>query len=270
MSRSFSTGGSIPFYEHGAAAQFLALRGGQTLGRILVSDDSRYNEEHYSNVGCFGMFECADDPAMARALLDAAAGWLRGRGRTSIMGPIDYSTNYPCGLLVDGFDTPPRIMSNHNRPYYAALLESWGLEKAKDFYCWWFLDPRNMMQRWADRAERIAAAGEDRHSPLPPRRLRRRSRPLQGNLQRSRCSENWGFVSLSDAEFRYFAKRLTRLAPPDLVLLAEVDGRPAGFSITLPDMNEAIGPLNGRLTNFGLPINLLRFCGGRSASRPPA
>ncbi len=247
-----------PFYEHGAAAQFLAARGGRTQGRILVSDDSRYNQEHSSNVGCFGMFECPDDPQMARALMDAAAGWLRRRGRTSIMGPMDYSTNYACGLLVDGFDTPPRIMSNHNRPYYAALLESWGMQKAKDFFCWWFLDTRNMMQRWASRAERLQRRGKIVVRPFRLDDFDADAARCLGIYNQS-MRNNWGFVSLSDAEFHYFAKRLTRLAPPELVLLAEVDGQPAGFSITLPDMNEAIAGLGGRLTKFGLPINLLRF-----------
>ena len=148
-----------PFYLHGEAVQFLAFRGGVPRGRILASDDSRYNQEHSSNVGCFGMFECPDDPEMAHALLDAAAGWLKARGRTSLMGPIDYSVNYPCGLLVDGFDWPPRIMTNHNRPYYAGLLESWGLAKVKDFYCWWFVDPHNMLERWNKRASPAARAG---------------------------------------------------------------------------------------------------------------
>ena len=105
------------------------------------------------------MFECPDDPEMAHALLDAAAGWLNGRGRTSVMGPIDYSTNYACGLLVDGFDTPPRIMRNHNRPYYGGLLESWGLRKAKDIYCWWFIDPQNMVERWREPGRAVCGSG---------------------------------------------------------------------------------------------------------------
>ena len=115
-----------PFYLHGAAEKFIAYRDGVPQGRILVSDDPRYNAEHQSNTGCFGMFESADDPEMAQGLIDAAAKWLRDRGRTAILGPIDYSTNYSCGLLVEGFDTPPRIMDNHNPPYYAGLLESCG------------------------------------------------------------------------------------------------------------------------------------------------
>ena len=145
-----------PFYLHGEAAQFLALRGGVPMGRILVSDDSHYNQQQSANVGCFGMFEFADDPEMAHALLDAAAGWLKARGRTAMQGPIDYSINYACGLLVDGFDAPPRIMTNHNRPYYVGLLESWGLRKVKDFYCWWFVD---VHKRWRERAERLQQRG---------------------------------------------------------------------------------------------------------------
>ena len=148
-----------PFHLHGTAAQFVAFRAGAAVGRILVSDDPRYNERHQANVGCFGMFECIDDRPTAHALLDAAAGWLRARGRTAIVGPTDYSANYACGLLVDGFDTPPRVMMNHNPPYYAALLESWGLAKVKDLYAWWFVDPHDLAAKWQRRADWLARRG---------------------------------------------------------------------------------------------------------------
>lgn len=247
-----------PFFLHGAAEKFVAYRDGVPRGRILVSDDPRYNAEHNSNLGCFGSFESADDPEMAAALLDAAAGWLRARGRTAIMGPIDYSTNYICGLLVEGFHMPPLVLDNHNPPYYAGLLESWGLAKAKDLYCWWFLDPKDMGALWRERAERILKRGKIVIREFNIRdfdaEVRRCSAVYNGAMER-----NWGFVSLTEAEFRYMAKRLKELAEPKMVLLAEVDGYPVGFSITLPDMNEAARPLNGRLFPFGLPINLVRF-----------
>jgi GNAT superfamily N-acetyltransferase len=251
-----------PFYQHGAATQYIALRGGETVGRVLVSDDPRYNAQHAENLGCFGMFDCDNDPAAAHALLDAAAGWLSARGRTAIRGPIDYSLNYPCGLLVDGFDTPPRIMMNHNRRYHARLLESWGLTKAKDLYAWWFVDPYHLMDKWRKLADRIA------------RRGRIRVRPFQADdfeAEVRRCTEiynaamvdNWGFVALTDAEFHYTAEQLRKLAIADIVLLAEMDGRPVGISVTLPDVNEAIRPLNGRLTSYGLPFGLLKFLRGK-------
>ncbi len=247
-----------PFYLHGEATQFIAVRGGETLGRILVSDDPLCNQLHRENLGCFGMFECLDDQAAADALLGAAADWLRRRGRTTIRGPIDYSMNYPCGLLVEGFDTPPRIMMNHNRRYYARLLESWGLRKAKDLFAWWFVDPNDLAGKWQARADRLARRGEIKIRPFRTDDFVAEVGRCQA-IYNEAMGELWGFAKLSEAEFEYFAKRLSRLAMADQVLLAEVRGRPVGFSVTLPDINEAIRPLNGRLTRFGLPIGLLRF-----------
>lgn len=255
-----------PFYLHGAAAQFLALRAGRVMGRILASDDPNYNREHQANVGCFGMFESIDDEGVAAALLDAAADWLRSRGRNVLRGPIDYSLNYNCGLLIDGFDTPPRIMMNHNPPYYARLLESWGLAKAKDMYAWWFDADQPAMIDWRRRAERLA------------KRVRFLVRPLRLNdlnAEIQRCKEvynaawerSWGFVKMTDAEFNYLAKHLKLIAMPDLLLLAEADGRPIGFSMTLPDLNEALRPVNGRLFHWGLPVGLFRLNRGRRQIR---
>ena len=127
-----------PFYKHGDAALFLARRDDQIVGRIMASDDPRYNEVHQTNVGCFGLFESIDDRDVAAALFEAAAKWLRARGRDEMMGPIDYSTNYMCALLVDGFQYPPTILTAHNPPYYAALIENYSFVKAKDWYAWWF------------------------------------------------------------------------------------------------------------------------------------
>jgi GNAT superfamily N-acetyltransferase len=247
-----------PFYKHGEATQFIALRGGETVGRILVSDDPNYNRQWKTNLGCFGMFESIDDPETAHALLDAAAGWLRGRGRAGIMGPIDYSTNYPCGLLVDGFDTPPRVMMNHNPRCYGRLLESWGLAKCKDLYCWWFVDPHDLTARWRERLERIA-----KRSGVTVRTFN--NADFDAEVRRCReiynasMNDNWGFVRLTEDEFRAYAKQLSRIAQEDQVLIAEVEGQPVGISITLPDINEAIQPLNGRLTTWGLPLGLLKL-----------
>src|SRR5260370_28385069 len=131
-----------PFYQHGDAALFLAKRNNEIVGRIMASDDPNYNALHRSNIGCFGLFESIDDVDVARALLDAATDWLRHRGRSEIMGPIDYSTNYVCGLLIDGFKHPPTLLTAHNPPYYARLIEACGFEREKDWYAWWF-DPHN-------------------------------------------------------------------------------------------------------------------------------
>jgi hypothetical protein len=119
-----------PFYEHGDATLFLARQNGEIVGRIMASDDANYNAAHKSNVGCFGLFESIDDRAVAESLFAAATNWLRQKGRNEIMGPIDYSTNYVCGLLIDGFQHPPTLLTAHNPPYYAPLIEGCGFAKA--------------------------------------------------------------------------------------------------------------------------------------------
>jgi GNAT superfamily N-acetyltransferase len=250
-----------PFFKHGAAAHFLARRDGQVVGRICVSDDPNYNAEHGTSVGCFGMFETINDPEAARTLLNAAARWLRARGRTSIMGPIDYSTNYPCGLLVEGFDTPQRVMMNHNPAYYGDLLEGWGLKKAKDLYAWWFDGDNPALNNWLPRAQRLAQRGGITIRPI-------RFDDFEAEI--ARCMEvynkswekMWGFVQMTPDEFHHMAQQLKQLAVPELVLLAEVAGEPVGFCLTLPDLNEAIRPLNGKLMNWGLPIGLVRLLRG--------
>jgi len=247
-----------PFYIHGEAQPMLATRDGKPVGRLIVSDDPHYNKQQGSNTGCFGMFECHDDPEAAAALLDAAGDWLRQRGRSEIMGPIDYSTNYHVGLLVDGFDTPPLWMMNHHRPYYARLLEQWRLTKVRDMYAWWFDDPKDLVTTWGPKLERIV-----RRAGVTIRPFRRGE--FDAEVERCRAVynqsriENWGFVTLSEAEFRYVASRLARFAVAEQVLIAEKDGQPVGFSITLPDYNEAIRPLNGRLTHWGLPTGAMRL-----------
>jgi len=246
-----------PFFEHGDATFFVAMRGGEPVGRISVSDDPRCNGAHATNIGCFGMFECIDDQNVADALLQTAAQWLAERGRTSMMGPIDYSTNYPCGLLIDGFDTPPKVMMNHNPPYYRTLIERAGLSKAKDLYAWWF-DQDGPLEQIAPRLDQLA------------KRFRIRIRSLQkkhlaAEMERCRSLYNevwedaWQSVPFSESEFSEVVKNLRRVTYPDLALLAEVDDQPVGIVIVIPDVNEAIAPLNGRLTNWGLPINLARL-----------
>jgi len=247
-----------PFYLHGEARQMLARRDGEVVGRIQVSDDPRYNAERGGNVGCFGLFECIDDSQVAAALLDAAAAWLVERGRSQMMGPIDYSTNYACGLLIDGFHTPPRVMMNHNPPYYADLLEEWELSKVQDMSCWWFDDLVEKLRRWQGKVERIAARGGVTIRPM-------RRKDFDAEMQRVKAvyhnawQESWGFVSMTDAELGHFGHFLAEFVDPEMLLLAEVKGQPAGVALTLPDLNEAIGPLDGRLTRWGLPTGYLKF-----------
>jgi GNAT superfamily N-acetyltransferase len=248
-----------PFFEHGKAELFLARRAGEIVGRIMASDDPKYNALHGSNVGCFGMFESVDDAAVASALFDAASAWLRVLGRDEIMGPIDYSTNYLCGLLIDGFQHPPTLLTSHNPPYYAGLIENWGFEKAIDLYAWWFAKP----QEAAERLGRLGRALKKKRREVALRRGNLRD--LAGEARRLRAiyneawEKNWGFVPFTEKEFDFMARELKPLLVPDLVWLAEIEGEPVGFILCVPDINVAFKKINGRLTTFGLPIGLAKL-----------
>ena len=247
-----------PFYEHGDAALFLARAGDEILGRIMASDDPNYNALHQSNVGCFGLFESIDDQRVADALFTAAADWLRRKGRQEIMGPIDYSTNYVCGLLIDGFEHSPTLLTSHNPPYYRKLIEGWGFEKTMDLYAWWFSDATDA----AIRLRRLMARMKDRH-PASIRTADLKNLEEEGRrireIYNKAWEKNWGFVPFTEAEIGYMTKELKPIVESDLTLFAEVEGRPVGFILAVPDINVALQKINGRLTRFGLPIGLIKL-----------
>jgi len=249
-----------PFYKHGTATKFLAYQEGQVVGRILAADDPHYNEQNHTQVGTFGFFESINDPNVSSALFEAAATWLKQKGRHTMMGPLTYSTNYECGVLIDGFDMPPRIMMPHNPTYYPELIEHWGFQKDKDLYAWWFQDPYEVVQKWQPFMDRIS----ERNSDITIRPFSRKN--FEEDV--ARCIEIydfarknwwWACVQLTKPEIHFFAKQLNMFGDENLVLIAEKAGRPIGFSITMPDLNEAIKPLNGKLTWWGIPVGLVRL-----------
>ncbi|HEY2800389.1 MAG TPA: GNAT family N-acetyltransferase [Chthoniobacterales bacterium] len=247
-----------PFFEHGAAALFLARRGGEMVGRIMASDDPNYNAEHGSNVGCFGLFESIDDQRVAEALLAAAESWLRKRGRSEIMGPIDYSTNYVCALLIEGFEHPPMLLTSHNPPYYQQLIERAGYAKAMDWYAWWFAEPTDAARRLRRVASRFKDNGGIAIRPVNLKDVAGESVRLR-NIYNQAWEKNWGFVPFTKHEFDHLVKELKPLALPGLVLVAEVGDEPVGFILCLPDINVALRKVNGRLTTCGLPIGLAKL-----------
>jgi ribosomal protein S18 acetylase RimI-like enzyme len=255
-----------PFYEHGDAALFLVRAGERIVGRIMASDDPNYNAFHKSNVGCFGLFESVEDPAVATALFDAAAKWLRAKGRDEIMGPIDYSTNYVCGMLVEGFEFPPTLLTAHNPPYYAALLEGLGFGKVMDFYAWWFSEPEHAAQRLrrlasalTKRHAAIIRPGNVKHFDAEATRLR--------EIYNDAWKDNWGFVPFTEKEFQFMAKELKQLVLPEFTLIAEIGDEPVGFILCVPDINVALRKIDGRLTRYGLPIGLVKLLYHKSRIR---
>jgi GNAT superfamily N-acetyltransferase len=161
-------------------------------------------------------------------------------------------------LLVDGFQWSPRLMMNHNPAYYESLLVSWGLEKTKDLYAWWFECRNPDIQRWGRRVERLRE-----QSRITIRAMRRRDFVAElarcKKLYHECWKDNWGYAPMSDEESAEMGRELRQFAKAELMLMAECDGQPVGFSMTLPDLNEAVRPLNGRLTKFGLPLGLIRL-----------
>ena len=247
-----------PFYLHGDAALFLARKNGKIVGRIMASDDPNYNSLHQTNVGCFGLFESIDDGDVTAALFDAAESWLRKRGRSEIMGPIDYSTNYVCGLLIEGFKFPPTILTAHNPPYYRELIERCGFIKAKDWYAWWFADPLNAVAQLRRLATRYARRGAVAIRPVNVKNITDESRRLR-KIYNQAWAKNWGFVPFTEAEIQFMTKELKPLLLPKFSWIAENGNEPVGFALGVPDINVILRDLNGRLTRFGFPIGLLKL-----------
>ncbi|MEV0313223.1 hypothetical protein [Nonomuraea fuscirosea] len=248
-----------PFFEYGDVELFTVRRGGRVAGRVAAVHNPRHNELRAARDGFFGQFTCADDPSVARELLDAAASWLRGRGLRTMLGPVGFTTNDECGVLVDGFGRPPSVMMPYNPAYYPPLLESCGLTKAKDLWTWEETAGGLPMERLL----RVARLAERRHQ-VTVRPLDLGSgydadmRVVQEVFERA-WQGNWGFTPMTGAEFADVTGRLKAHLDPAIVQLAEVAGEPAGVALALPDLNQALTAARGRLTRFGLPIGMLRL-----------
>ena len=242
-----------PFHRHADVRYFLARRGERVVGRIAAIVNHRHVEFHGESVGFFGFFECEDDPAAALALVARAGDWLRERGMTAMRGPMNFSTNEECGLLVDGFDSPPMIMMTHNPAYYERLLEGAGLRKAKDLFAYLLAEIREP-DRLLRGVARLARRSEATVRPIRMKELKREVERIR-EVYNSAWERNWGFVPMTEAEFDEMAKQMKQIVDPELCLIAEIDGAPAGFVLALPDFNQAIRHANGRL----LPLGLFRL-----------
>jgi hypothetical protein len=240
-----------PFFEHAEAALWIARQGGRDVGRIAAIEDRDYATFHHEQTGYFGMFEAPNDPEVAHALLARARAWLERRKLARMIGPMDFSTNYVCGVLLDAFDRTPGINMPYNPPWYDALLQGQGLRKAKDLIQW----------------------GLELSQPIPPRvvRIARKIRTRENVVVRAmsfdewdvevgRAMEvyndawerNWGFVPVGEKEFRHIAKDLKLVMHPSLPLVAEVDGQPVAFALIIMNINPVLKKLDGKLLPFGL------------------
>lgn len=252
--RKMLTPAGNPFFRHSAAQLFLAERatphGPRVVGRIAAIHFSHHVETWHDGVGFFGFFESVDDAAVASALLDAAAAWLRARGLVRMRGPMSFTINDECGILLDGFERLPVVLMTYNPPYYPALLEAWGLAKCQDLLAYRYDVPPETPARLAAVGALAARAG------VTLRRvdLRRFDAEIDAihRVHSAAWAENWGAVPLTREEVRHLAKMLLPLVDPELVLIAEHGGEPVGVCVTIPDVNQALWHLrDGRLLPFG-------------------
>ena len=244
---------SHPFHRHADVAYFLALRGDRPVGRIAAIVNHLYNEFHETRTGFFGLFECEDDPGAAESLLDAATAWLRDRGMREALGPFNLSTNdelYSPGFLINGFEHPPVLLMGHNPPYYARLVEGLGWTKARDLLSYW-VDAEAPPERLLRAMERIGGGIDG--LVIRSMNLRRLDEEVERvkEIYNAAWEPNWGFCPLTDAEITHMARDLKPLVDARFALMAEIHGEPVGFALALPDFNQALRHVNGRLFPFG-------------------
>ncbi|WP_164156408.1 N-acetyltransferase [Sandarakinorhabdus rubra] len=243
-----------PWFEHAEAAFWLAERNGAVVGRISAQVDQLVLRPESPGggpgTGHWGMFECIDDQALADALLDTVEAWLRAKGMTRALGPFSLSIWDEPGLLVQGFEGPPTVMMGHHRSYYERLVTAHGHVGIKDLHCW----SLPIAGPFPEMVQRIVAFSE-RNAKLVTRPVDKakfdQEAALILDILNDAWSDNWGFVPLTPREIAYVGKKLKPIIFEDLVRIAEYEGVPVGFMITLPDINELTGDLNGELFPFG-------------------
>jgi len=248
LERRMQLAPSSPYFEHAEFASWIAYRDHRPVGRISAQIDQLHLEAHQDATGFFGMLESENNPETFKSLMDTAEDWLRTRGMRRVAGPYNLSINQELGLLVEGFETPPVVMMGHALPYYAERIEENGYRKEKDLLAYMldadFKHPPAMQAIMARAKKRVKT-----------RYLRKSDFKAELYLIRDifndAWSRNWGFIPFTDPEFQHLGKDLKMLVAEDLIAIAEVDGEPAAFMVVLPNINEIIRDLNGRLLPFG-------------------
>jgi len=258
-----------PFLAHGEIGCFLALRGETPVGRISAQVDFDFDQNWPTEPGVasFGFFECADDLDAARGLFAAAETWARARGRSRLRGPFTLDSKGECGLLVEGFDSPPRIGTSYNRPHLAALVEQSGYSKAKDLFCWWYQANSTIDPLTKKLADRTRALPNVRVRTMDLSQIRREVQIVR-DVYNEAWSQNWSFVPFTAAELEIVASEYKMFLDPEIALVGEVDGEPAAICFAVPDLNELVKDFDGEITRR--PLNIVRLLWRLRFARPKA
>ena len=246
-----------PFFEHADGVVFTAHRGGKCVGRVTAQIDREHLARYKDDVGFFGFLDTIDDPEVARELLARAERWLKNRGIKTVRGPFSLSINEEIGCLVEGFDAPPVLMNPHHRPYQGGLIEQAGYTKAKDVFGWRY--------EVGEPNARVKKAREDIRA-MPEVTVRHLSRKhvdrdvaMTLDIYNDAWSENWSYVPMSKREADKMAADLKLFLVPEITTLVLIDNEPAAVALALPNVNELISDLGGKLFPLGLPKLLYRL-----------
>jgi GNAT superfamily N-acetyltransferase len=252
-----------PYFEHAEVELFIAERDGEPVGRISAQVDHRWDDYQGGSDAMFGFFEAAEDPEVARALLDAAAEWAAAKGRTRVLGPMDFTTNDELGILIEGFERKPMILEPWHPPYYRELIEAEGFTKAMDVLMWELRFGELKEGTQFDPKIHAAAEKALHDEGITIRHMRKRDMAAEVrrfmDVYNEAWGDNWGFVPITDAEVEFQAKNLKQVIDEDWTFMAEKEGEVVGAALTLPDINQVMEKLNGRL----LPFGWLKFLTGK-------
>jgi GNAT superfamily N-acetyltransferase len=256
--RSILNPAKNPFFKHGRLQAFLAYRDGEAVGRITAHVDDNYNQFQGERMGWFGFFECQNDPEAAQGLFQAAEAYLKTQGMKRLMGPANLTSNDEWGFLLEGYDSPARIGMTYNPSYYLNLSESNGFTKAKDILAW-YMDASTVVP---ERMVKIMERAKKREG-IEIRCLSKKNFDsdvlLIKELYNKIWEKNWGFVPMSDDEFRYQVGKLKPIIWYDMVHLALVNGKAVAFTLVAPDVNQALYKINGELFRWSDPFAALKF-----------
>jgi hypothetical protein len=250
-----------PFFKHAEAEYFLAYRDSKIVGRIAAITNQMHNDFQKDNAGFFGFLEGIDDPEVFKLLLDRAKKWVKEKGKDFIMGPMNPSTNDEMGFLIDGFERPPYFMMTHNPSYYPQLMDQLHYPKVKDVYAYYIHQDTFI---FSEKLRRVAEVSRKKMGiDIRPVRMKEFEAELEKvrYIYNNAWAKNWGFVPMTPEEFDFIANDFKKIIDPDLVLLAEIKGKPVGFSLALPDYNQIFAKIpSGKL----FPLGWLKFLTGKS------